>query len=140
MQEPQLQTPGEEFGRKAVAEVLSKAHNYCDHETQRIALTNNAKMTALRAELALLGEEDKETPRTPAARPPCRGSEGPAAEGHLLLVRDGVSRRRGLFLFTLGLRPIPARLEELSLLPRHRRYLAVLRGESTINCPVTVSI
>src|SRR6266481_4172874 len=59
MQEPQLQTPGEEFGRTAVAEVLSKAHNYCDHETQRIALTNNSKITALRAELALLHEEDK---------------------------------------------------------------------------------
>ena len=59
MQETQVQTAGEEFGGKAVAEVLSKAHNYCDHETQRIALTNNAKIAALRAQLALLHEEDK---------------------------------------------------------------------------------
>ena len=43
MQETQVQTPGEEFGRTAVAEVLSKAHNYCDHETQRIALANNSR-------------------------------------------------------------------------------------------------
>jgi len=57
--ETQVQTPGEELGRTAVEEVLSKAHNYCDHETQRIALTNNSKITALRAELALLHEEDK---------------------------------------------------------------------------------
>ena len=59
MQETQVQTPGEEFGRTAVAEVLTKAHNYCDHETQRIALTNDSKITALRAELALLHHEDK---------------------------------------------------------------------------------
>jgi len=58
-QETQVQTPGEELGRTAVAEVLSKAHNYCDHETQRIALTNNSKIGALRAELALLHEEQK---------------------------------------------------------------------------------
>jgi hypothetical protein len=59
MQETQVQTPGEEFGRTAVAEVLSKAHNYCDHETQRIALANNSKISALCAELARLHEEDK---------------------------------------------------------------------------------
>ena len=58
-QETQVQTVGEELGRKAVAEVLSKAHNYCDHETQRIALANNSKIAALRAQLALLHEEDK---------------------------------------------------------------------------------
>jgi hypothetical protein len=58
-QETQVQTPGEEFGRTAVEEVLSKAHNYCDHETQRIALANNSKITALRAELSFLHEEDK---------------------------------------------------------------------------------
>jgi len=58
-QETQVQTAGEEFGGKAVAEVLSKAHNYCDHETQRIALANNSKIAALRAQLALLNEEDK---------------------------------------------------------------------------------
>ena len=57
--ETQVQTPGEELGRRAVAEVLTKAHNYCEYETQRIALTNNSKITALRAELALLHEEDK---------------------------------------------------------------------------------
>jgi len=39
--------------------VLFKAHNYCDHETQRITLANNSKITALRAELALLNKEDK---------------------------------------------------------------------------------
>lgn len=58
-QETQVQTPGEELGHKAVAEVLTKAHNYCDHETQRIALTNNSRIAAIRAELALLHEEDK---------------------------------------------------------------------------------
>ena len=101
-QETQVQTPGEEFGRTAVEEVLSKAHNYCDHETQRIALANNSKITALRAQLSLLHEETK-TPRTPAPRPPCRRSEGTSAEGHLLLVGDGVSCRRGLFLLAPGL-------------------------------------
>lgn len=39
--------------------MLFKAHNYCDHETQRITLANNSKITALRAELALLNKEDK---------------------------------------------------------------------------------
>jgi hypothetical protein len=57
--EAQVQTPGEELGGKALAEVLTKAHHYCEYETQRIALTNNSKITALRAELALLHDEDK---------------------------------------------------------------------------------
>jgi hypothetical protein len=57
--ETQVQTPGEELGRSAVAEVLTKAHNYCEYDTQRIALTNNSKITALRAELALLHGEDR---------------------------------------------------------------------------------
>jgi hypothetical protein len=57
--ETQVQTPGEEFGCKAVAEVLTKAHNYCEYETQRIALTNNSKISALRAQLALLHGEDR---------------------------------------------------------------------------------
>jgi len=82
--------------------VLFKAHNYCDHETQRITLANNSKITALRAELALLNKEDKKLQETPAARPPCRGSEGTSAEGHLLLVSNSVSRRRGLLLFAPG--------------------------------------
>ena len=39
--------------------MLSKAHNYCDYETQRSAVTNNSKIAALRAELALLADEEK---------------------------------------------------------------------------------
>ena len=68
--ETQLQTPGEELGRKALAEVLSKAHSYCECEKERIALTNDAKITALRAELALLqGEEKKLAERLHKALP-----------------------------------------------------------------------
>ena len=52
--ETQIQTAGEELGRKALAEVLSKAHSYCECEKQRIALTNDAKIAALQAELNLL--------------------------------------------------------------------------------------
>jgi hypothetical protein len=69
--ETQVQTPGEELGGKALAEALSKAHNYCEYETQRIALTNNSKITALRAELTLLqGEDTKLQERLQRALPP----------------------------------------------------------------------
>ncbi|PYU64742.1 MAG: hypothetical protein DMG49_25825, partial [Acidobacteria bacterium] len=65
------QTPGEELGRKALAEVLSKAHSYCECEKERIALTNDARITAIRAELALLqGEEKKLAERLHKALPP----------------------------------------------------------------------
>ena len=97
-QETQVQTPGEEFGRTAVAEVLSKAHNYCDHETQRIALANNSKITALRAQLSLLHEEDKKLQERLHRALPAGDLKERRRQGHLLLVGDGVSCRRGLFL------------------------------------------
>ena len=58
-QDTQVQTVGEELGRMALEEVLSKAHTYCECEKQRIALSNDAKITGLRAELALLREEQQ---------------------------------------------------------------------------------
>jgi hypothetical protein len=100
-QEIQVQNPGEEFGRTAVAEVLSKAHNYCDHETQRIALTNNSKIAALRAQLALLHEEDKRLQdRLQRALPP--GDVKERRQKAIYYWSNGVSRRRGLLLFAPG--------------------------------------
>jgi hypothetical protein len=52
------QNPGEEFGRKALADALAKADAYCTHETQRISLENQSRMAAVRAELALLHDEE----------------------------------------------------------------------------------
>jgi hypothetical protein len=102
MQEPQLQTPCEELGRTAVAEVLSKAHNYCDHETQRIAFTNNAKITALRAQLALLHEEDKKLQERLQRALPAGDLKERRRKAIYYWSGNGVSCRRGLFLFAAG--------------------------------------
>jgi hypothetical protein len=56
--ETQVQTPGEEFGRKAVEEALAKAAAYCGHETQRIALESESRVAALGAELARLRDDE----------------------------------------------------------------------------------
>jgi hypothetical protein len=63
--ESQIETPGEELGRKALAEILDKANSFCAHETQRIALANDPKIVALNAELALLHDEEKELRERP---------------------------------------------------------------------------
>jgi len=57
-QEAQVQTPGEEFGRKAIEEALAKAAAYCGHETERIALEAESRVAALGAELARLRDEE----------------------------------------------------------------------------------
>ena len=56
--ETQVQTPGEEFGRKAIEEALAKAAAYCGHETGRIALEAESRVVALQAELARLRDEE----------------------------------------------------------------------------------
>src|SRR5712692_7969144 len=50
--------PGEEFGRKAMQEVMAKAEAYCSYEAQRIALETQSRVAALRAELARLQDEE----------------------------------------------------------------------------------
>ena len=56
--ETQPQTSGGELGRKALADMLSKARTFCAHECERIRLTSDARIAALRAEIALLRDEE----------------------------------------------------------------------------------
>ncbi len=56
--ETHSQNPGEELGRKALADALAKADAYCTHETQRLALENQSRIAALQAELARLQDEE----------------------------------------------------------------------------------
>src|SRR6266849_5193811 len=51
---------GEQLGRDGVGSVVTKVEEYCAHEMQRITLTNEAPIMALRAEGTLLLEEERD--------------------------------------------------------------------------------
>jgi len=69
-QEAQVQTPGEEFGRKAIEEALAKAAAYCGHETERIALEAESRVAARGTELARLRDENMDSKRASSALSP----------------------------------------------------------------------
>ena len=62
---------GEQLGMEGVGSVVSKVEAYCAYEEQRIALTNEPKIVALRAEASLLLDEERAlTDRLKLAPPP----------------------------------------------------------------------
>lgn len=62
---------GAELGTEGVGSVVSKVEEYCAHEERRIALTNEPRIVALRAEVSwLLGEEHALRERLRLAPPP----------------------------------------------------------------------
>jgi hypothetical protein len=51
---------GKQVGTEAVAHVLERAEDYCKYEEQRIEVANQPKLLALRAELSLLAERERD--------------------------------------------------------------------------------
>lgn len=69
--EPDSEDIGEQLGVEGVANVVNKVEAYCAYEETRIALTNQPKIVALRAEASLLLEEKRDlTSRLKLAPPP----------------------------------------------------------------------
>jgi hypothetical protein len=63
---------GEQLGVEGVGSVVSKVEAYCAYEEQRIELTNQPRIVALRQEGSLLLEEERDlTERLRHAPPPC---------------------------------------------------------------------
>jgi len=80
---------GEQLGLEAVERVVALAEAYCDCEQQRIALTNQPRIEAARAELAICADEveELEARRRQAERPGDRRAK----------------RRRALYYWTIAL-------------------------------------
>lgn len=55
-----VETIGEQLGLAGADHTLQKAEGYCEHERQRIKLTNQAKILTLRASLAMLREKEQQ--------------------------------------------------------------------------------
>ena len=58
--EPNAENIGAELGTEGVGGVVSKVEAYCAHEEQRIALANQPRIVALRAEGSFLLDEERE--------------------------------------------------------------------------------
>jgi hypothetical protein len=80
---------GEQLGLEAVERVVALAEAYCDCEQRRIALTNQPRINAARAELAICADEveELEARRRQAERPSDRRAK----------------RRRALYYWTIAL-------------------------------------
>src|SRR5205823_186799 len=49
----------QELGFEGVGSVVTKVEEYCAHEEQRITLTNEPRILAIRAEIAILQDEER---------------------------------------------------------------------------------
>ena len=61
---------GQQFGHEAVEHVLQRAEDYCECEKQRIEVANQPKILALRAEMSLLVERERDLKERVRQAPP----------------------------------------------------------------------